>query len=93
MNEVGTGAVRGTGKPSWIDDKVNQEKWTGQFIEILKRDYEDLDAAISAIVRDRRLADLCATRIRSYVDRAVTDHLNAQSKTREAIVVPHNSLL
>ena len=45
------GTVRSAQKPSWIPDKENQRKWNGQFIGILKRDYANSDAIISAISR------------------------------------------
>jgi hypothetical protein len=71
---------RRTRKPSWISDKENQRKWNDRFRSILKRNYLDSDIVISAIFSRGRLAELCATRIRSYVDTGVTLSLNAQTK-------------
>ncbi len=79
-----TRAVRSAPEPSWISDKENQTKWNGTFIEILRRDYRTVDATISAILSDPLLSQLCATKIRSYVDKDVTIWLYAQRKLRGA---------
>lgn len=79
-----TGAVKGARIPAWIRDKANQSKWNDQFIGILKRDYVNSDVAISTILRDERLSQLCATKIRSYVDKDVTAWLYEQRKARGA---------
>jgi hypothetical protein len=71
-------------KPGWISDKENQTKWNARFAKILKRDYGNSDAAISAIRGDERLSNLCATRIRAYVDKDVTLYFNKQTKARGA---------
>jgi len=68
--------------PSWIADKENQRKWNDHFIRILRRDYANSDATISAVLRNKKLSDRCATRVRSYVDNRVTLSLNKQSKDR-----------
>jgi hypothetical protein len=78
------GAVKGTRKPAWIRDKENQRKWNGRFIKILKRDYLNSDSTISGILGDESLSQLCATKIRSYVDKGVTNWWYAQSKARGA---------
>ena len=70
--------------PNWIPDKENQREWNGQFIGILKKDYMDSDTAISAILGDERLSQICATKIRSYVDKGVTIWWYQQSKARGA---------
>lgn len=69
-------------KPSWVSDKGDQRKWNSQFIGILDRDYANSDATISAILRNKRLSERCATRVRSYVDRRGTLWLNGQTKAR-----------
>jgi hypothetical protein len=69
-------------KPSWISDTDNQRKWNNRFRAILKRDYENSDDAIRAILSDVRFCDLCATKVRSYVDKAVSTWLNGQKKFR-----------
>lgn len=69
-------------KPSWIADKENQRKWNSQFTRILRRDCANSDASISAILRDKRLSERCATRVRSYVDKRVALYLNKQTKAR-----------
>jgi hypothetical protein len=76
------GTMRAAQKPSWIADKENQKKWNGQFIRILRTDYANSDATVSAILRDKRLSERCATRVRSYVDKRVALCLNKQSKAR-----------
>jgi len=76
------GTVRRAQKPSWIADKENQRKWNGQFVGILKRDYANSDATISAILRNKPLSERCATRVRSYVDKRVAPWLNQQTKAR-----------
>jgi hypothetical protein len=79
-----TGAVRGARMPAWKADKENQRKWNGQFISILKRDYSNSDSAISAILGNERLSQICATKIRSYVDKGVTIWWYEQSKAKGA---------
>lgn len=78
------GILRGGKKPSWISDTEDQRKWMDRFKAILKRDYENLDPTILAILSDVRLCDLCATKIRGYVDKAVSVWSNAQKKIRGA---------
>jgi hypothetical protein len=86
MIKVGrrTGTVKGTRMPGWIDEKDDQRKWNGQFIRILKRDYRSSDSAIFAILSNKRLSQICATKIRSYVDKGVTIWWYKQSKARGA---------
>jgi hypothetical protein len=78
------GAVKGTRMPGWIRNKENQRKWNGRFIEILKQYYLNSDPTISAILANGRLSQDCATRIRGYVDKGVTNWWYAQSKARGA---------
>lgn len=40
------------------------------------------DAVISAILKDERISQLCATKIRSYVDKDISDWLYRQRKAR-----------
>jgi hypothetical protein len=75
---------RTAGTPGWVVDTRSQRTWNDRFKSILKRDFTNSDAAISAILSDERLCQLCATRIRSYVDKNVTLALNQQSKARGA---------
>lgn len=77
-----TRATRRTGIATWISDKENQRKWNDQFRATLKRNYENLDPVIPTILSDDGLTELCATRIRSYVDKDVTHRLNEQTKSR-----------
>jgi hypothetical protein len=79
-----TGPVRGAQVPGWITDTENQRKWNGEFIRIIKRDYLNSGAAISAILANERLSQICATKIRSYVDKDVTIWWYEQSKARGA---------
>lgn len=79
-----TGTISGARMPSWITDKKDQRKWNGQFIRILRKDYLNLDSAISAILGNERLSQICATKIRSYVDKGVTIWWYYQSKARGA---------
>jgi hypothetical protein len=76
--------VGGARKPRWISDKENQRKWNGLFIKILKRDYLHSDSAISAILGNNRVSQICATKIRSYVDKDATNWWYEQSKARGA---------
>jgi hypothetical protein len=78
------GTSNGARKPSWISDTENQRKWNERFRAILKRDYENSDDAIRAILSDVYFCDLCATKIRSYVDKAISAWLNMQKKNRGA---------
>lgn len=77
-----TRSVRGTRVPAWILDTASQNRWNNRFIEILKRDYAGSDAAISTILKDELISRLCATKIRSYVDKTVSDWLYKQRKAR-----------
>jgi hypothetical protein len=77
-----TGTARVTPVPNWISDKENQRIWNDRFIRILERDYVDLDTTICAVLSNERLSNLCATQIRTYVDRDVTLALNEQRKAR-----------
>lgn len=79
------GAVREARKPTWIGDKENQRTWNEKFISILRRDYANLDPAIHAILSDARRSDLCATMIRSYVDKGCTNWWYRESKSRGAL--------
>lgn len=74
--------VKGARVPAWIRDTANQDKWNNRFIEILKRDYENSDAVISAILKDERFSQVCATKIRSYIDKDISDWLYGQRKAR-----------
>ena len=71
-----------TSVPSWIEDKDDQAEWNGRFVEILSRDYKNLDPAISTILRDEKLPQICAVKIRSYVDKRVTISFYEQRKVR-----------
>lgn len=76
------GAVKVAHIPEWVRDVANQNEWNERFIGILKRDYESSDVAISAMLRDERLSKVCATKIRSYVDRDCTIWLYEQRRAR-----------
>jgi hypothetical protein len=84
MTKIGRQAVRGTQTPSWINDRESQTKWNSRFINILRRDYLNSDSTISAILGNERLSKICATKIRSYVDKGVTIFWYEQSKARGA---------
>lgn len=79
-----TGTVSGTRMPSWITDEGNQKKWHNQFTTILKRDYLNSDSAAAAILGNERLSQVCAKKIRSYVDKGFTIWWYQQSKARGA---------
>jgi len=70
--------------PAWIYDTENQRKWNNHFRTILKRDYENSDPVILAILNDVELCDLCGTKVRSYVDKDISAWLNRQRKNRGA---------
>jgi hypothetical protein len=76
--------VRAGRKPTWINDTANQAKWSGQLIGILKRDYRNTDSTISAILNNEKLAEMCAVKIRSYVDKGITDWLYRERRDRGA---------
>ena len=76
--------MNGSSVPAWSQDTANQARWNEQFIAILKRDYGNSDAAISAILRDALLSQHCATKIRDYVDKDVSACLYEQRKARGA---------
>lgn len=77
-----TVASRRARKPSWIRDPQDQKKWNDQFIKILKTGHLKSDALISAILGNERLSQMCATKIRSYVDKNFTTWWYAESKAR-----------
>ena len=77
-----TGTISRARMPSWNNDKENQRKWNGQFIGILRQSYLDSDSAISALLGNERLSQICATKIRSYVDKSATNWWYGQSKAR-----------
>jgi hypothetical protein len=79
-----TAAAKVRGKPAWIGDTANQKQWNDRFIAILKRDYKSSDSTVAAILGNERLAQKCATRVRSYVDKRATAWLYAQRKARGA---------
>jgi hypothetical protein len=78
------GTVRGAQMPSWVSDKENQRNWNRRFIRILERDYSNIDPIISAILANQRLSKMCATKIRSYLDKDVTTAWYRQIKARGA---------
>jgi hypothetical protein len=86
MSKIGrqTAAVKVARLPAWISDSTDQKQWNGRFIGILNRDYRNSDTAISAILNNEKLAQICAVKIRSYVDKRVTTCLNEQRKARGA---------
>jgi hypothetical protein len=71
-------------EPAWIKDTANQAEWNDRFISILKRDHRNSDSTISAILNNERVAQNCAVKIRSYVDKEVTVWLYGQRKARGA---------
>ena len=79
-----TGSVSGATKPSWIRDNEDQKEWKTKFLRILKETYADLDPAIGAILADERLAQVCATKIRGYVDKDCTNWWYRDIKARGA---------
>ena len=68
--------------PAWIQDTSDQSRWNDQFIEILKRDYSNTDHSIAVILSDSRLAQVCATKIRSSVDKNFSIYLYKERKAR-----------
>jgi hypothetical protein len=79
-----TAAAKVRGKPAWIGDTANQKQWNDRFIAILKRDYRNSDSTIAIILGHERLAQMCATKVRSYVDKGTTVWLYAQRKANGA---------
>ena len=78
------GAVKTADLPDWIKDPADQKEWNGRFVKILRRADKNLDSTISAILDNEKLAQMCATKIRSYVDTEVTGWLYAKRKARGA---------
>jgi hypothetical protein len=70
--------------PAWINDTANQAEWNRRFMSLLKRDYENLDPDISAILSNEKVAQECAVKIRSYVDKEATVWLYGERKARGA---------
>jgi hypothetical protein len=77
-------ALRVGPAPAWIKNKGDQEEWISRFVSILKRDFRDSNSAISLILENKDLAQSCATKIRSYVDKRATAWLYADRKARGA---------
>lgn len=80
-SETRSNAKRGR-EPGWWQNTVDQREWCDRFRRILKRDCSSLDAAISAILSDEQLSQMCATLIRSYLDKDVTGWLYNERKER-----------
>jgi hypothetical protein len=51
-----TGAVKSTCVPAWIREQADQCEWNNQFILILKAEYVNSEAAISAILGNEWLS-------------------------------------
>ena len=58
--------------------------WDDRFIDILKRDYKNLDNVIAAILENEQLARMCAVKINNYVDKSVSEWLYKTRKIRGA---------
>jgi hypothetical protein len=70
--------------PGWVEDVANQTEWNKRFGGILKSNYENLDPTVSVILSDEKLAQMCAVKVRTYVDKQATDWLYGQRKARGA---------
>ena len=58
--------------------------WDDRFIDIMKRDYKNLDNAVAAILENEQLARVCAVKISTYVDKNVSARLYKTRKIRGA---------
>src|SRR5258708_3850792 len=56
--------------------------WNDRFLKILKRDYRNLDPAVASILKNTRVAQICAPLVRAYVDKGVTNWLYKDRKIR-----------
>lgn len=83
------GASKVAHMPDWVEDVFDQKEWNGRFIKILSRDYTNLDSIIAAILTDDRLSQICAVKIRSYVDKRFTIWWYEQRKVRGAKTKEH----
>jgi len=70
--------------PGWVTDTANQREWNNRFIAVLNTNYKSLDTTVSAILADTKLAQMCAVKIRSYIDKPTTAWLYWQRKARGA---------
>jgi hypothetical protein len=69
-------------KSSKKNPQDHASAWNDRFLKILKRDYRNLDAAVASILRNARVAQICAMLIRAYIDKGVTDWLYKDRKIR-----------
>jgi hypothetical protein len=70
--------------PTKDENTAGTPRWDDRFIAILERDYISLDSVIAAIVKNEPLVRMCAVKIRSYVDKDISDRLYKARKTRGA---------
>jgi hypothetical protein len=70
--------------PGWVRDVSNQKEWNERFIAVLNTNYESSDPTVAAILGDTKLAQMCAVKIRSYIDKQTTLWLYGQRKARGA---------
>jgi hypothetical protein len=77
-------------RPTKHDTNPRIPAWDERFIDVLKRDYQNLDGVIEAILKNEQLARMCAVKISAYVDKRVSDRLYKERKVRGAT---HNKRL
>lgn len=59
-------------KPKWIEFPELQQEWNSRFLQLLKENAGS-DPAISEILRNEKTSQMCAVKVRSYVDKKLTD--------------------
>jgi hypothetical protein len=74
----------GRKQPTKHGNNARTSQWDDRFIDILKRDYNKLDVAIAAILKNEQLARMCAVKISTYVDKDVSGWLYKTRKIRGA---------
>ena len=85
MSKTGRKAARKVAPlPGWVKDTANQREWNERFVGVLKANYENLDPTVSLILGDEKLAQICAVKVRSYIDERTTAWLYGQRKARGA---------
>jgi hypothetical protein len=71
-------------QPTKDKNNAHIPRWDDRFIDILKRDYITLDSVVVTISKNESMARICADKIRSYVDKDISDRLYKARKMRGA---------
>jgi hypothetical protein len=71
-------------RPTKHDADPRIPAWDERFIDVLKRDYQNLDGAIAAILKNEPLVRMCAVKMSTYIDKDVSNRLYKERKARGA---------